>query len=69
MVGKKNQPVSNRNMKQNPILVQSQQDKKCAKKIVQKDANQSLNQAPPVLTPYTLTTQPLPPLLITIDYF
>jgi len=32
-------------------------------------ANRSLNQAPPGLTPYALTTQPLPPLLLTVHYF
>jgi len=33
LMGKKeSQSVSNRNMKQYPTLVQSQQDKKCAKK-------------------------------------
>ena len=35
------------------------------KKNCWKKANQSLNQAPPVLTPYTLTTQPL----LTVLYF
>ena len=55
-------------MKQKSTLVRSQQDEKCAKKIVQKSTNQSSNQAPPVLTPYTLTTQPLPPLLLTVLY-
>ena len=38
------------------------------KKILEK-ANQSSNQGPPGLTPYTLTTQPLPPLLLTVLYF
>ena len=37
--------------------------KKC-----KKNTNQSSNQAPPVLTPYALTTQPLPPLLLTVLY-
>ena len=51
-------------MKQNSSLVQSQRDKKMCEK-----ANRSLNQAPPGLTPYALTTQPLPPLLLTVHYF
>jgi len=55
-------------MKQNPTLVQSQQGKKCVLKWWKK-ANWSLNQGPPGLTPYALTTQPLPPLLFTILYF
>ena len=41
-------------MKLNPTLVQPQKDKKCAKKNSAKNTNLSTNQAPPVLTPYTL---------------
>ena len=55
-------------MKQKTPLVQSQQDKKCAKKL-QKKPNRSSNQTPPGLTPYALTTQPLPPSLLTVLYF
>ena len=32
-------------------------------------ANQSLNLGPPGLTPHTLITQPLPPLLLAVLYF
>ena len=41
-------------------MVQSQQGKKCAKKLekVKKKANQSSNQLPPDSTPYALTTRP-----------
>ena len=39
------------------------------KKIEQKNTNQSSNQAPPVLTAYALTTQPLPPSPLTVLYF
>ena len=34
-----------------------------------KKVNQSSNQGPPGLTPYALTNQPLPPLLLTVLYF
>ena len=34
-----------------------------------KKASWSSNQAPPCLTPYTLTTQPMPPLLLTVLHF
>ena len=35
----------------------------------EKKANQSSNQGLPGLTPYALTTQTLPPLLLTVLYF
>jgi len=46
-----------------------EQGVKNVQKLLGKKAKQSSNQGPPDLTPNTLTTQPLSPLLHTVLYF
>ena len=66
--GKKESTYKQQKYEAKPNLGTVTADKNCIKNSAKK-ANESSNQAPPGLTPHTLTTQPLPPLLLTVLYF